>query len=149
MTQTMKMFKKGQVVIPAQFRKMMHLEVDSLVDIEYDEENDVFILSECELLEASLVSIPANPFALAKELGNLDVESKDVSLTDEQRKSVQDAFNVLKSLIDTDNEFKATDKIAESTKKSPSNQPNKASVLKAKKGKAKHILNKTLRKLAK
>lgn len=116
--------------------------------IEYDDVNDVFILSECELLEASLVSIPANPFALAKELGKMDMNENDVALTDEQRKSVQDAFNVLKSLIDIDNEFKATDKTATTTKKSPRSQTKQASVLKRKKGKAKHTINKLMRKLA-
>ena len=37
MTETMKMFKKGQVVIPVKFRKLMKLEADCLVDIEFDE----------------------------------------------------------------------------------------------------------------
>lgn len=112
--------------------------------IEYDEDNDVFILSDCELLEASLVSIPANPFALAKELGGMEIEGKDVALTEEQKKSVVDAYNVLKSLIDIDDEIKATNNVEKSTKTSP----NKDRVLQAKKGKAKHLLNKTLRKLA-
>ncbi len=44
--------------------------------VDYDEVRDCFILKNCELLEVSLVSVPANRMALVKAYGLETLESK-------------------------------------------------------------------------
>jgi HK97 family phage prohead protease len=48
-------------------------------DVEYNDDLKAFIMKDCELLEVSLVSVPANPMALAKMVDR--AEEKGIDMT--------------------------------------------------------------------
>ena len=67
--------------------------------VEYDEKEDIFILKENELLEVSLVSVPANRMAIAKARGI------DVSIMESN--PVEQMIKVKEEILKTSNDIPA------------------------------------------
>lgn len=64
----------------------------------YDEENDTFIVEECELLEYSIVTVPSNPDALALERIN-DKQKNGGSDVGKSIKSLEKQVSELTALV--------------------------------------------------
>ena len=101
-------------------------------DVEYNDSVGAFILRECELLEVSLVSVPANPMALAKM--KAFAEEKGIDMTpllnkNQDTEKPEEEKDVKQKLIDTKEEI---EKVAEPV------DTNKRAV---------HLINKALRYL--
>lgn len=108
-------------------------------DVEYNDDLKAFIMRDCELLEVSLVSVPANPMALAK-MKHLASE-KGIDMTPLLVKPVkQSAKTVDKNEEEETEEKDPKQKVLDAKeaveKTAPKTDPNKRAV---------HLLNKALR----
>jgi len=114
--------------------------------VEWDEEQEVIVLYDCELVEASLVNVPSNKYALAKSFDD-GSELKGV-LSDDERAMLEKTKELLERFLETDQEVKqvADSSEVKQIKKSPI---GKGIALKRSRAKAIHQMNKTLRKLTK
>lgn len=117
--------------------------------IEYDEEKDAFILYDCELLECSLVNVPANKFALAKELEDKNIKT----LSEDEKEMLVKTANLIESLLKTVDEADESDEdvqVADNIEVKQTESPiDKDIAFKRSKSKAIHQMNKTLRRLYK
>lgn len=75
-------------------------------DVEYNSDLDAFIMRDCELLEVSLVSVPANPMALAKMMAKAEAKGIDMApfLEKPVKKTAPDS-NPRKKLIEVKDEM--------------------------------------------
>lgn len=75
-------------------------------DVDYNDEVDAFILRDCELLEVSLVSVPANPMALAKMKAKAEEKGIDMTpLLTKQEKPKEEEKDAKQKLIETKEEI--------------------------------------------
>lgn len=111
-------------------------------DVDYNEEADAFVLKDCELLEVSLVSVPANSMALVKAKGsgidgvNTFLEEKKIEAKAKAKEVKEEETPDAKA-----NAIKAKEVLDEEIKNAP-----ETPALDHKKN-ARELLNKAIRKM--
>ena len=108
--------------------------------IEWDEEKELIVLYDCELLEGSLVNVPANKFAVAKSMNE-----KIAGLSESDRKMLMETSSLIEKFLSVGENVQVADNVE--VKQTESSPIDKGIALKRAKAKMKHQMNRTLRRL--
>lgn len=100
-------------------------------EVEYNDEAKAFIMRDCELLEVSLVSVPANPMALAKMIDQ--ASSKGIDMTPMLKKEVKKLPTPKAKIIEVKTQIEKEVKQSPESKQAERNK------------RAIHLLNKAVR----